>query len=100
MNRPSSLAAPPCLRIEEARMAASFTKRRVQLRDPGMNVAERTATLLDCLRSLDDSGPAGEPGCVSARSKEQPAVQQNPQALGELFTLYRERLWRMLYVRL
>src|SRR5207253_8788802 len=42
----------------------------------GMSVAERTATLLDRLRA-DDT-----------------------EALGELFMLYRERLWRMLYVRL
>jgi RNA polymerase sigma-70 factor (ECF subfamily) len=41
-----------------------------------MNVAERTAALLDRLRAGDD------------------------QALGELFTLFRERLWRMLLVRL
>src|SRR5947209_15345497 len=41
-----------------------------------MNVAERTAALFDRLRVNDD------------------------QALGELFMLYRERLWRMLYVRL
>ena len=40
------------------------------------SVAERTAALLDRLRAGDE------------------------QALGELFTLYRERLWRMLYVRL
>jgi RNA polymerase sigma-70 factor (ECF subfamily) len=41
-----------------------------------MSVAEQTAALLDRLRGRDD------------------------QALGELFMLYRERLWRMLYVRL
>jgi RNA polymerase sigma-70 factor (ECF subfamily) len=41
-----------------------------------MTVAERTAALLDRLRGGDD------------------------QALGELFTLHRDRLWRMLYVRL
>ena len=39
-------------------------------------MAERTAALLERLRARDG------------------------QALGELFTLYRERLWRMLYVRL
>src|SRR6266404_9167978 len=41
-----------------------------------MSVAERTSALLDLLRADD------------------------PEALGELFTLYRDRLWRMLYVRL
>src|SRR5262245_24229812 len=41
-----------------------------------MSVAERTPVLLDRLRAGDD------------------------QALGELFMLHRERLWRMLYVRL
>src|SRR6478609_1030811 len=41
-----------------------------------MSVAERTAVLLDRLRNKDG------------------------EALGELFMLYRERLWRMLYVRL
>ncbi len=41
-----------------------------------MSEKERTAALLDRLRSDDHD------------------------ALGELFTLYRERLWRMLYVRL
>jgi RNA polymerase sigma-70 factor, ECF subfamily len=41
-----------------------------------MNIAEQTALLLDRLRKEDG------------------------QALGELFMLYRERLWRMLYVRL
>lgn len=41
-----------------------------------MSAPERTAALLDRLRSGDD------------------------QALGELFTLHRDRLWRMLYVRL
>ena len=41
-----------------------------------MNVAEQTAALLDRLRAGDG------------------------QALGELFLLYRERLWRMLHVRL
>src|SRR5437588_12660165 len=41
-----------------------------------MSDAERTAALLDRLRADDR------------------------QALGELFELYRERLWRMLYVRL
>src|SRR6516225_2727470 len=41
-----------------------------------MSVAERAAALLDRLRADDN------------------------QALGELFMLYRERLWRMLYVRL
>jgi RNA polymerase sigma-70 factor (ECF subfamily) len=41
-----------------------------------MNVAERAEVLLDRLRGNDD------------------------QALGELFTLYQDRLWRMLYVRL
>jgi RNA polymerase sigma-70 factor, ECF subfamily len=41
-----------------------------------MSVAERTATLLDRLRDDDY------------------------EVLGELFMLYRERLWRMLYVRL
>jgi RNA polymerase sigma-70 factor (ECF subfamily) len=41
-----------------------------------MSVAERTADLLDRLRANDG------------------------QALGELFMLHRERLWRMLYVRL
>lgn len=41
-----------------------------------MTVAERTTALLDRLRSGDG------------------------QALGELFTLHRDRLWRMLYVRL
>jgi RNA polymerase sigma-70 factor, ECF subfamily len=41
-----------------------------------MNVAEQTGLLLDRLR------------------------QKDGQALGELFMLYRERLWRMLYVRL
>jgi RNA polymerase sigma-70 factor (ECF subfamily) len=41
-----------------------------------MSVAERTAALLDRLRGQDH------------------------EALGELFMLYRERLWRMLYVRL
>src|SRR3954454_23484019 len=45
------------------------------MKAPG-NVDEQTAVLLDRLRGRDD------------------------QALGELFTLYRERLWRMLYVRL
>jgi RNA polymerase sigma-70 factor (ECF subfamily) len=40
------------------------------------SVAERTAVLLDRVRAGQE------------------------QALGELFTLYRERLWRMLYVRL
>lgn len=41
-----------------------------------MSVAEQTVALLDRVRNNDN------------------------QALGELFTLYRERLWRMLYVRL
>ena len=41
-----------------------------------MSVAEQTAALLDRLRGKDH------------------------EALGELFMLYRERLWRMLYVRL
>jgi RNA polymerase sigma-70 factor (ECF subfamily) len=41
-----------------------------------MSVAERAVVLLDRLRANDD------------------------QALGELFTLYQDRLWRMLYVRL
>jgi RNA polymerase sigma-70 factor (ECF subfamily) len=41
-----------------------------------MSVSERTDSLLERLRSGDD------------------------QALGELFELHRERLWRMLYVRL
>jgi RNA polymerase sigma-70 factor (ECF subfamily) len=41
-----------------------------------MNLSERTSTLLDRVRAGDQ------------------------QALGELFTMYRERLWRMLYVRL
>src|SRR5205823_498511 len=41
-----------------------------------MSVAERTAALLDRLRAKDS------------------------EALGELFMLYRDRLWRMLYVRL
>src|SRR5437763_12994404 len=41
-----------------------------------MSVAVQTAVLLDRLRAKDD------------------------QALGELFMLHRERLWRMLYVRL
>src|SRR2546430_15808825 len=41
-----------------------------------MTVAERTAALLERLRT------------------------QDREALGELFMLYRERLWRMLYVRL
>jgi RNA polymerase sigma-70 factor (ECF subfamily) len=41
-----------------------------------MNAAERTEALLGRLRASDD------------------------QALGELFTLHQERLWRMLYVRL
>ena len=41
-----------------------------------MSIAERTAALLDRLR--------GEDG----------------EALGELFMLHRDRLWRMLYVRL
>ena len=41
-----------------------------------MSVAERTAALLDRLRG------------------------QDAEALGELFMLYRDRLWRMLYVRL
>jgi RNA polymerase sigma-70 factor (ECF subfamily) len=41
-----------------------------------MNLDEQTATLLERLRARDD------------------------QALGELFMLHRERLWRMLYVRL
>jgi RNA polymerase sigma-70 factor (ECF subfamily) len=41
-----------------------------------MSIAERTAALLDRLRGQDD------------------------EALGELFMLYRDRLWRMLYVRL
>ena len=41
-----------------------------------MSIAERTTTLLDGLRAGDG------------------------QALGELFMLYRDRLWRMLYVRL
>jgi RNA polymerase sigma-70 factor (ECF subfamily) len=41
-----------------------------------MSTAERTAALLDRLRGRDD------------------------EALGELFELHRERLWRMLYVRL
>ena len=41
-----------------------------------MSVVERTAALLDRLRAQDE------------------------KALGELFMLYRERLWRMLYVRL
>jgi RNA polymerase sigma-70 factor (ECF subfamily) len=41
-----------------------------------MSVAERTAILLDRLRARD------------------------AEALGELFELHRERLWRMLYVRL
>lgn len=41
-----------------------------------MNASERTAELLDRLRLGDD------------------------HAVGELFDLYRERLWRMLYVRL
>src|SRR6476659_5427030 len=41
-----------------------------------MSVAERTAVLLDRLRGKDG------------------------EALGELFMLYKERLWRMLYVRL
>jgi RNA polymerase sigma-70 factor (ECF subfamily) len=42
-----------------------------------MSVPERTAALLDLLRAGDNAG-----------------------ALGELFTLHRERLWRMLTVRL
>ena len=41
-----------------------------------MSIDERTAILLDRLRAED------------------------PEALGELFMLYRERLWRMVYVRL
>jgi RNA polymerase sigma-70 factor (ECF subfamily) len=41
-----------------------------------MTTAEQTAALLDRLRGPD------------------------PEALGELFMLYRDRLWRMLYVRL
>ena len=41
-----------------------------------MSVAERTAALLDRLRAKDS------------------------EALGELFMLYRDRLWRILYVRL
>src|SRR5205085_6997340 len=41
-----------------------------------MSVAEQTGVLLDRLRAGDE------------------------QAVGELFELYRERLWRMLYVRL
>jgi RNA polymerase sigma-70 factor (ECF subfamily) len=41
-----------------------------------VNVADQTAALLDRLRASD------------------------AEALGELFMLYRERLWRMLYVRL
>ena len=41
-----------------------------------MSVPDQTAVLLDRLRAGDD------------------------QAVGELFELYRERLWRMLYVRL
>ena len=45
-------------------------------RDSGMSVPDQTAVLLDRLRAGDD------------------------QAVGELFELYRERLWRMLYVRL
>src|SRR6266852_8629382 len=42
----------------------------------GMNVADQTAALLDRLRAKEKN------------------------ALGELFELHRERLWRMLYVRL
>src|SRR5437588_11114558 len=41
-----------------------------------MSLSEQTASLLDRLRTGDE------------------------QALGELFTLHRERLWRMVYVRL
>src|SRR5438067_2330856 len=41
-----------------------------------MNLTERTTALLDRFQAGDE------------------------QALGELFTLYRERLWRMVYVRL
>src|SRR5438309_2007895 len=44
--------------------------------DSAMSVPERTGVLLDRLRSGDD------------------------RAVGDLFDLYRERLWRMLYVRL
>jgi RNA polymerase sigma-70 factor (ECF subfamily) len=53
-----------------------------------MNLAEQTAKLLDHLRK---SIPSPEPAGSNAK---------NDEALGELFTLYRERLWRMLFVRL
>src|SRR4051812_8958486 len=45
-------------------------------RNSGMTLAEQTAILLERIRG------------------------QNEEALGELFMLFRERLWRMLFVRL
>lgn len=53
-----------------------------------MNVAEQTAALLDRLRKSPPS---------PSQTDSHPG---NDEALGELFTLYRERLWRMLLVRL
>lgn len=53
-----------------------------------MNVAEQTAALLDRLRRSD---PSPAPTDFQAN---------DDQALGELFTLHRERLWRMVLVRL
>src|SRR5260370_41626170 len=53
-----------------------------------MKVAEQTAVLLDGLRKSPPS---------ASQANSHPG---DDQALGDLFTLYRERLWRMLLVRL
>ncbi len=53
-----------------------------------MNPSEQTEKLLDRLRGSRPDSANGRPS------------KSNDQTLGELFTLYRERLWRMLTIRL
>jgi RNA polymerase sigma-70 factor (ECF subfamily) len=53
-----------------------------------MNPSEQTEELLDRLRGSRPDSANGRPS------------KSNDQILGELFTLYRERLWRMLCIRL
>jgi len=75
MNQEKKYGENPCACAVESRYVhwlGGFKKWEIS----GMTVAERTAILLDRIR------------------------EQDHEVVGELFMLYRDRLWRMLFVRL